>query len=74
KGDNILLRMDGSVKLADFGLSALITPEQSKRRSIAGTPHWMAPEILNMEEYGPKVDIWGLGITCIEMLEGEPPY
>ncbi|XP_027580901.2 serine/threonine-protein kinase PAK 3-like [Pipra filicauda] len=74
KGDNILLGMDGSVKLADFGLAARITPEQSKRSSVVGTAHWMAPEYLTKEEYGPKVDIWALGITVIEMLEGEPPY
>ncbi|XP_027563679.1 serine/threonine-protein kinase PAK 3-like, partial [Neopelma chrysocephalum] len=74
KGDNVLLGMDGSVKLADFGLAARITPEQSKRSSLVGTAHWMASEYLSKDEYGAKVDIWALGITVIEMLEGEPPY
>ncbi|XP_064032441.1 serine/threonine-protein kinase PAK 3-like [Pogoniulus pusillus] len=74
KGCNILLGMDGSVKLADFGVCALLTPEQSKRTSYAGTPHWMAPEILKEEPYGAKVDIWSLGITAVEMAEGEPPF
>ncbi|XP_027563267.1 serine/threonine-protein kinase PAK 3-like, partial [Neopelma chrysocephalum] len=74
KGENILLGMDGSVKLADFGLAARITPEQSKRSSLVGTAHWMAPEYLSKDEYGAKVDIWALGITVIEMLEGQPPY
>ncbi|XP_064032440.1 serine/threonine-protein kinase PAK 3-like [Pogoniulus pusillus] len=74
KGCNILLGMDGSVKLADFGVCALLTPEQSKRTSYAGTPHWMAPEILKEEPYGAKGDIWSLGITAVEMAEGEPPF
>ncbi|ORY53007.1 kinase-like protein [Rhizoclosmatium globosum] len=58
KSDNVLIGKDGSIKLIDF----------------AGTPYWMAPEIVKGKQYGFKVDIWATGILAIECIEGEPPY
>ena len=70
---NILLTTNGEVKLADFGVSAQLSDSMSRRESIVGTPCWMAPEIIE-NTYDYKCDIWSIGISSIEMAEGEPFY
>ncbi|XP_040576633.1 serine/threonine-protein kinase 10 isoform X2 [Lepeophtheirus salmonis] len=79
KAGNILICCDGSVKLADFGVSAKNVTESQRRDTFIGTPYWMAPEVVQCETvrdqpYDYKVDIWSLGIALIELAQMEPPY
>ena len=73
KGRNILVGKNGSVKLCDFGICKKYIKNGMKKYR-GGSPYWMAPEILKKEEYFQNIDIWALGITCIELAEYEPPY
>lgn len=74
KSDNVLLDDYGNAKLADFGVSAKLMSTYGSKESVIGTPFWMSPEILSRNKYTSKTDIWSLGITAIEMAEGQPPY
>ena len=73
KGANILLSEDGTAKIADFGVGVHLINEKN-RNSKKGSPYWMSPQVALNLDYDTKTDIWSLGITCIEMIEGEPPY
>ncbi|KAL8766462.1 MAG: hypothetical protein Q9209_006756 [Squamulea sp. 1 TL-2023] len=72
KGANILNNKQGLVKLADFGVATRTTTLHES--SVVGTPYWMAPEVIELSGATTASDIWSLGCTVIELLDGKPPY
>lgn len=72
KGANVLTTKEGHIKLADFGVA---TKEKGlSEGSVVGTPYWMAPEVIELSGASTASDIWSLGCTVIELLDGKPPY
>lgn len=75
KSQNILLSSKGEVKLTDFGVSAQLSSNFSRRNTTVGTPYWMAPEVILNDNGGHnnKADIWSLGCCMYELFLGKPP-
>ncbi|KAL6261975.1 hypothetical protein P5V15_007059 [Pogonomyrmex californicus] len=78
KGHNILLTEAARVKLVDFGVSSHLVATLARKNTSVGTPYWMAPEVIACEQqldssYDSRCDVWSIGITAIELAEGDPP-
>ncbi|CAH0392590.1 unnamed protein product [Bemisia tabaci] len=78
KGHNILLTEEAHVKLVDFGVSSHLAATMGRRNTSVGTPYWMAPEVIACEQqldssYDARCDVWSLGITAVELAQGDPP-
>jgi len=74
KAANILLNSKQQIRVTDFGISREFDGNKSTTMSSIGTPYWMAPEVINGTPYSYPADIWSVGATAIELIEGAPPY
>lgn len=71
---NILVNENMQLKLCDFGLSTKITYQGEKKRTVCGTPNYIAPEILEEEGHSYESDIWSMGVILYALLFGKPPF
>jgi serine/threonine protein kinase len=73
KAANIMIDKQGKVYICDFGVSKALGDHAFSTQTMSGTPFWMAPEIMNSDAYTTAIDVFSLGITCIELVTGAPP-
>lgn len=74
KPENLLLTEDGTIKVADFGLAVEVENTNGEAGGLAGSPDYMAPEVLQKKRYTAKVDAWSCGVIAFIFLFGYPPF
>lgn len=71
---NLFLNDDLHVKIGDFGLATRIEYDGERKKTLCGTPNYIAPEILNKKGHSYEVDIWSIGCVMYTLLVGQPPF
>ena len=71
---NLFLNDDMDIKVGDFGLAAKVEMEGERKRTLCGTPNYIAPEVLNKRGHSFEVDIWSIGCVFYTLLVGKPPF
>lgn len=74
KPANVLVTRDGVIKICDFGVSAAPSVPGISGRTVCGTPHYIAPEVIEQRPYAASVDVWSLGCTVMELATGRRPW
>ena len=76
KPANILVDFHGSLKIGDFGLAALIESPGERKKTICGTPNYIAPEVLfdTANGHSFEVDTWSIGVIMYTLVIGKPPF
>lgn len=75
---NLFLSKSMNIKVGDFGLACRVDSSDEKRKTICGTPNYIAPEVIQGDKdkrgHSFEVDVWSMGVICFTMLVGKPPY
>ncbi|XP_033861833.1 serine/threonine-protein kinase PLK3-like [Acipenser ruthenus] len=71
---NFFINENMELKVGDFGLAAKLEPAEQRKKTICGTPNYLAPEVLNRQGHGPESDVWSLGCVMYTLMCGNPPF
>ncbi|XP_077133570.1 serine/threonine-protein kinase PLK3 isoform X1 [Ranitomeya variabilis] len=71
---NFFINESMELKVGDFGLAARLEPPEQRKKTICGTPNYLAPEVLHRHGHGPESDVWSLGCVMYTLLCGTPPF
>uniref|UniRef100_A0A3P8ULK4 Serine/threonine-protein kinase PLK n=1 Tax=Cynoglossus semilaevis TaxID=244447 RepID=A0A3P8ULK4_CYNSE len=71
---NIFLNEDMDAKIGDFGLATKIEFDGERKKTLCGTPNYIAPEVLCKKGHSYEVDVWSLGCILYTLLVGKPPF
>ncbi|XP_036206010.1 serine/threonine-protein kinase PLK3 isoform X2 [Myotis myotis] len=71
---NFFITENMELKMGDFGLATRLEPPEHRKKTICGTPNYVAPEVLQRQGHGPEADVWSLGCVMYTLLCGSPPF